>query len=328
MGLLATYLETFLATRLDTFPVFPVEPALHSFRQHRLYLLELRLLGQRRHPEPPGHHPPNPLPERSLQLRIARTAQPSGQRVHRLSQLLHRAAALQPHDRRHQVATRQILFAPSPLVKHEVALRRLVSPQPLPHRRDQPRHLGPGPPPRLAVVEHDGQYRRQSAVRVQRLLAEQVLVQQPRVDQDAQRHVGVIRRLELQQHQHVQPLVAQPHPPYSIALAPAEIVAHELRGQLLQGVEVESRDPVLGDEPAQEVRDHPGVGEQGLVGGVGHPPTVMHGRGPHSRRRSRRTWGIEAVLRRTRATRGIGPYARILPPASRTGRASRRRLIP
>ena len=207
-----------------------------------------------------------------------RSRQPVDQGIHRPLQVRRRAAVLQPHHRRHQVAPRQIVIPATPSVKHEVPLRGLIPRQVASHRRDQLRHVDrrrPGPAP---VVEHHGQHRWQPAVRAHGSAPDEVLIQQPRVDEDAQRHVPVHGGLELEQHQHVEPLVAESHPPRPVAAAPAQVLAHELRGQLLERGEVERIAPPRGGEPAEQVFDHPGMGEQELAGGVVHARTVS----PHA----------------------------------------------
>ena len=68
----------------------------------------------------------------------------------------------------------------------------------------------------------------------------------------------------------------------------AEIVADGGGGAQLQGAEVEGMAPSPGDEPAEEVLGHAGMGGQELAGGV-----VRHGR-TVAVRRVRRT-GLESA---------------------------------
>ena len=182
----------------------------------------------------------------------------------------------------------QIVIRPPAHVKQEVALRGLVARQRLAHRSHRLAQIECCGPGRAPVVEHDGQHRGQLAAGSQVATANQVLVQQSDIGQQAQRHVAFHGGLELEQHQEVEPPVAQSHPPQGVAPAPAQVPAHELRGQLLEGAEVERVAPPSGGEPAQQVLDHPRVGEQELVGGVVHRRRVAPRDPRHGRRRTRR----------------------------------------
>jgi len=103
-------------------------------------------------------------------------------------------------------------------------------------------------------------------------VAGQLLVQQGGVLQDAQRHVGVVVRLELEQHQDVQPGVAVAYAPDGVAVAGAPLVADVFGGQFVEGGEVYGVDPVSPDEAAKQILDHAGEGEEMLVVLVVHEP--------------------------------------------------------
>ena len=276
-ALFTAFLTTFLTAFLEPLP----RPFLHLFFQHRPHLLQLRrpLQGRLREP-PPQQHLSDPLPERPFQSVLARTRHPSQQRIQRTFQLRRCAAVLQQDQRRHQVPARQIVRPVPSNVKHEVPLGWLIPPQRLrPHRRTHLRHLARRRPPRAAaVVEDHRQHRRQLPVRVQLSAPEQVLIQQPGIGQQAHGHGPVHGGLELQRH--VQPGLAAAQPPQQVAVAPAQVLADEGGGAVLQRGEVQGIAPRSGDEPAQEVFDHPGMGEQELAGGVlGHARIVSCGCG-------------------------------------------------
>ena len=105
------------------------------------------------------------------------------------------------------------------------------------------------------------------------MAAVQIPVKQRRVLQVAQGHSGIAGRLELQQHQQVQPAVAEEDPPDSVAPALLAAVADEVRGQLLERVQVDVAEPVGIADGAQQVADHAREAEQALVDGVVHDAT-------------------------------------------------------
>ena len=257
-------------------------PLLHSLFQRHPYLLQVLHLRQLLPlPLDPLHRTPQPVLEHPSQLLVLRPRQPLRQRVRYPQQVLRRPTLLQPHHRPHQIPARHRVRPDPLLVHYEVALRRLVRRQPLPHRRDQLAHLLRRAPRVRAVVEHYRQHRRQAA-RLLRflplpplptLVAQPLLVHQADVDQDAQRHVVVIARLELQQHQQIGPLVSHPQPPYGVPVALQQLVADVLGRQLLQRREVYGSELLAAEEGAHEVLDHAREGEQHLV------PLVVPGTG-------------------------------------------------
>ena len=184
--------------------------------QHRRILLQLRQGPGRFFRAESGRHrnPHRPLQERSLELRFPRTTEPLGERFRRPLQIRRRTAVLEAQQCRDQVVPRKIVVPAARCVKQEVALRGLIVRERLDRRHGQPRHVAGRRPARTSVVEHDREHRGQLAARTERSAADEVLVQQPRIDQHADRHVPVDRGLELEQYQHVQPPgVAEAHPP-------------------------------------------------------------------------------------------------------------------
>ena len=114
----------------------------------------------------------------------------------------------------------------------------------------------------------------------------------------------------IEQHHHVQPpRIAESHPPQTVALAPSQVLAHELRRELLKRFEVERVAPPHGREAAEQVLDHPGMREQVLVGGVLHERTVALPRSDPCSLRARRK---RAAGARFVGIRPAGPF--VLPP--------------
>ena len=74
--------------------------------------------------------------------------------------------------------------------------------------------------------------------------------------------------------------------------APEQLFAHELCGQLLQRGEVERVSPLSGEEPAEQIFDHPTMGEQALAGRVVHGCTVVSSRRRGSGREARKGGGV------------------------------------
>ena len=204
-------------------------------------------------------------------------------------QIRRRGAVLQLDERRHPILRRQILGAERLRVNQHVALRGLAACQEPVRRGDRLPHLHRRRPAPLTVVDHDGQHRRQRTCFAQHPVADQLLMHQGGIGQDARRHAGIHRRLKLQHHQQpprvaVRRRVAKADAPQHVAEAPAQVVADVLGGKPLQGGEIERLDPIAGDEPAHEVCDHPRQGEQQLVEGIVHRPTIAPPRARRSRR--------------------------------------------
>jgi hypothetical protein len=132
-------------------------------------------------------------------------------------------------------------------------------------------------PAAVAVVEDDGQDRRQLAIRRQAFLGDEVLPEQAGVDQHAKRHPLVGGGLELEQQDQVGvaavaawvdvaavaawngvAAAAAGDAPDHVAFAPIACVGVELRVQALHGGEIEFIEPGAGDELAQGLGDHVG----------------------------------------------------------------------
>ncbi len=79
------------------------------------------------------------------------------------------------------------------------------------------------------MVEHDAQHRRPHALRRDLFMGQQRLVQQATVDAGAQRHVGVWRALELDQHIHALPCMGL-YLPDAVDVAFAQSLGHEFVG--------------------------------------------------------------------------------------------------
>ena len=152
-----------------------------------------------------------------------------------------------------------------------MALPRAIRGQHLVPRLDQIVHLTRRPPRRRAVVDHHRQHDRQPApfVQARGFVADQLLIQEARVGEDAKRHPRVTPRLELQ-HQQQGAAVPKSHLPHVVAMAPEPVVAYIVCGELAQRREVELTGPPAGGEAAKQVLDHARKGEDGPVEFVVH----------------------------------------------------------
>ena len=215
----------------------------------------------------PRHHRHRQLRERPTQALMFRTRQQLRQLPQRPRNPGHRPL-FQRNLRRHHVPDRQILHPERVLVNQQMALLRLVGRQRRTHRRHRLRHLQRRRPPALPVVDHDGQHRRQLAVRRQPTAADQLQVHLRRVGQDPRRHVAVDAGLELQQHQQIEPVFAaapEAHPPDRVgAPAAAAVAAGIFAGHRFEGGEIQRRRQLRRGEAAQQVLDHPLVVEPAL----------------------------------------------------------------
>ena len=210
-------------------------------------------------------------------------------------------------------------------------MRGLIACERRAHRRGQLRHVVGRRPARAAVVQHDRKHRRQLAARPELFAADEVLVEQARIDQHANRHVPVHRRLEFEQHHRVQPLrITEAHPPQTVALAPSQVLAHELRRELVKRFEVERVAPPHGRESAEQVLDHPRMREQVLVGGVLHERTVALPRSDPCSLRARRNRAAGAhfvgkcLAPRSVRPPGAGPEPKEMSMIARVGEPGRR----
>ena len=228
---------------------------------------------------------------------------------------------LQLDLRRHHVVRRQVLHPERVLVDQQVPLTRLKRTQGRPHRRDRLPDLHRRPPPPFAVVDHHRQHRRQLPARRQLAAADQLQVHPRRVRQYPGRHVTVHRRLELQQHQKIEPprrRLPETHPPHGVGAAAAQVVVRVLGRKLLQGGEIKSLRRCRG-EPAKQVLHHPLVVEPALerrVVELAHRP-IIHPAPPGAPREERRLTG-----RRRPADAGRGAAAAPAPPCPPRNRRS------
>ena len=127
---------------------------------------------------PRQHHLPNPLHERTPRFVILRTLrQPTRQRRQHLRRLPRRSAVLEPHQGRHQVPARQIVFPPTRLSSSRRKYRcdgwKRASASSAGAMRSATSGRG-GP---------SGGHRRQATAGAERPAAEEILVRQPGVDQ-------------------------------------------------------------------------------------------------------------------------------------------------
>ncbi len=120
----------------------------------------------------------------------------------------------------------------------------------------------------MAVVEHDRQYRRQPAVRGGLLAGNEIPVQQPNVDPDAQHHPAIRDRLELGQQIDVEPFVSQADLPHHVVVPRAQVVADVASVHPAQACEVSRSYPVVIHEAEQQVTHHLRGGKQTLVAAV------------------------------------------------------------
>src|SRR6185295_12720289 len=106
---------------------------------------------------------------------------------------------------------------------------------------------------------------------------DEVLVEQADIDHHAESHEGIASGLELDQEVDVEPAVATPaDPPDEIALAAAELGSYEAAGDSLESGKIETFNPVLANEAAQEIGNHLGMREEPLVSLIvlRHPPLL------------------------------------------------------
>ena len=132
-------------------------------------------------------------------------------------------------------------------------------------------------------------HRRQSAVGPQLTTANKILMEQAGVDHNAQRHEAVHRGLKFQQQIHIKPLLAPAYSPNGIAVPAAQVVSNVAAVHLLQGIQVQRRDPLFRQEANQQILDHPVVREEQLVDSV----VLVHG---HLANGYRRAWRRRAGL--------------------------------
>ena len=205
----STLLDALLAAFFDPLP----SPFLYPFRQHGPHLLQRLHRGPVLRPETSRHqHPPDPFSERTLDLQLTRTSEPAEQRAQDPLEVRRSTAVFQGDQRRYQVAPGQIVFSMHSFVKQEVPVRGLVPRQRFVDRRDQRGHVFGRRPASGTVVQRHRQHRGQLPVRPQIPSTDELLVQQPGVDEHANRHVPVHRGLELELHYQVQPRgVAKAH---------------------------------------------------------------------------------------------------------------------
>ncbi|OIP15183.1 MAG: hypothetical protein AUK51_14525 [Comamonadaceae bacterium CG2_30_59_20] len=145
---------------------------------------------------------------------------------------------------------------------------------------DQRRNVGGCCPFGIAVVQHDGQHRRQFAAFEDVAAADQVLVQQADVGHDAHCHPRVNGALELDQQVQIHPLAVSPHPPDDVISAVAQVVSHIAAGHLFQRGVVQAVQPLVRNKTQHQITHHFRRGEQQFVGGVvvkGHGRDCMVG---------------------------------------------------
>ena len=239
-------------------------------QRHRRFLQGLAQIHFSRVRADPGDHLPHPRRERATEIRVRLRPQPAPQRFGHPRHVGRRPALLETDHRPHQVAERKIVHRDAALVKQQRALRRLAWRQRRRHRRYEIAHLQRARPRRVAVVEHHRQHRRPLSGRAQLAPAAQLPVKQRRVFQVAQRHAGIVARLELEQHQQVQPAVAEPHPPGGVATALLAAVADVLGGKPLERVQVDVGEPVRMADGTQQVAHHAWEAEQAPIDRIVH----------------------------------------------------------
>ena len=160
-----------------------------------------------------------------------------------------------------------------PRVNQHVALRGLVRPDRLRARPARLADLRRSRPARGPVVEHHRQRRGNQARPAERRPPDERLPGKGAIRHHPRGHRPVHGGLELEQHQHrARRGLSRTglHAPRKVAQSMVELAADVLRRQPAKGRKVQPRDPLDGDEPAQQAFDHPRVGEQPLVDPVVH----------------------------------------------------------
>lgn len=133
------------------------------------------------------------------------------------------------------------------------------------HRDDKVCHIDRSIPAPAAVVKDDAQYRRQPAFGGEIAGSNQVLVQQAQVDQYADCHVAVHRRLKFDQEVDIEPVLSPADLPNHIIFAFPEVVGDIGAADIFEAVEIQMSDPVFVNEAAEQVRHHFRLVKQQLV---------------------------------------------------------------
>lgn len=122
-------------------------------------------------------------------------------------------------------------------------------------------------PPTVAVVDDQGKDGWESAIGIE-FIPNEPLQHTDRIVEHAQRHAGVHRRLELQEHQQIEPSPLDGlHLPQQVDVPLPEVLRDEAGWKPLQSSEVEMMREVA-DEAAQEICRRARVREDALVGSV------------------------------------------------------------
>ena len=274
-------------------------PFLEPVGDHFVRLLQIVHLGEGFAGEPLWQPAAQPFQVGAAQLRLFRTRQPLYQKFQKTGHFIGGAVVLQPEQGCHQVVDRlPELRAVGAFVNKQKRLLRLKARQPVRRRLDQGANVGGRPPAALSIVEHHRQHRRQFAVGAQFAAPDQVLMEQPGIDHDAQRHEAIHRRLELQQQVHIEPLPAPAQPPHRVAMPAPQVVGNVAAVHFFQGRQVQRGNPGFGQEAHQQLLDHPLVREKQLVDGV----VLVHG---HLANQCCPAWPLPAELSVLRRGQGL-----------------------
>ena len=185
-----------------------------------------------------------------------------------------RATVFQAEQGRRDIAqTGQIRLGVAAFFEQKIADLRLPGAQ---LRRqigvDQVGQAGLRGPGIAAIVEDDGQDRRQRFARANGTGLAQVFIEQAHIGEQTHGHVRIDAGLEFQQQIDIEPVFApfldQAQTPEDIVLAFAQVVANADLAHSFQGVEIQRLRPILVDEAANQVGDQLAVREQQFVGGV------------------------------------------------------------
>lgn len=184
-------------------------------------------------------------------------------------QVLRWGAVFKAEDGGHQVALRgQFTVAVGLFVNQEIFELGLELADQAGHRDDELTDVLGCAPGVAAIVEHDGQYRRQLASVQGVAVFDEVLVEQAQVDHDPQGHIFINAALKFDEEVEIEPVATHLDPPDEVVVAAAEVVADVFGGQLFQCAVVQAVQPVVWDEAGDEFLYQPWMTEEVFVAAV------------------------------------------------------------
>ena len=174
--------------------------------------------------------------------------------------------ALQYPERSHQIPRPGVLLANPLQVQQEIPEARQILRQRCRHGGDQLSDVRGGAPARPTVVDGDRQQGRQLVTRSDLSPADQLLIGETGVREDAERHERIVLRLKLQEDQQVQPAAPKAYLAEQIRSALDQAAADAIGREGFQCVEVEFVGQPLAHEVADKFLNRRSVGKDEFVG--------------------------------------------------------------